>query len=821
MRARAGVAQLRAQVRAPAREHAHELGEPRHRRPEPAAALRGLDRAKLLLARLGPDEMEIARIAAGSRASSRSRSPRPSIGSPCTTRNMRPRSYSPRGTVPGAQCVCTSTDSTAPLAGPSPPQRAQCARWGPGRLQPARRERTPSLLERPRRAATTASIPSDIEPAKAGGPGRPADCAHVSSPGEQETRWQHVAMVGGDRDRGDRRRRHRMRCRGTVLERRGRSRAVLLTHARADGVGRSAVAAARSRAAGRARRTGAAHLPRRAPRRRRRRLPRHEGRRPVPLARGLRLAGDARLGRGREQGHPRVPRSHPAARGDPRAAHRALELRALPASRSRRAAATSSRRTTACRTRPCSTSRTELDATPRVLLDPNTLSKDGTVALGGTSVSEDGKYLAYGSRRGRLATGTPGRCATSRPARTCPTRSSGSSSPAPRGRRTARASSTAATTSRSRARSSPDSNQFQKLYYHKLGTPQADDVLVYERPDDPELNVSAAPSPRTAGTSSINVRKGTQRKNLIAIAELPGHLYRGAMDEPSADRRPTSDLIDDFDAEYAFIGNDGPVFYFHTDNDAPRGRVIAIDAEEPGPRELEDDRSRGGRHARRREPRRRPLRSHLPEGRAIGREGATSSDGKLVREVELPGHRHGGRLRRQARRHRDVLLVHAASPPRHDLPLRRARPARARCSAQPKVKFDPDDYETKQVFYTSKDGTKVPMFLTHKKGLKLDGNEPDAALRLRRLQHPADAGASRSRSSRGWRWAASTRSANLRGGGEYGEDWHQAGTKLQEAERLRRLHRRGRVADREQVHARARSSRSRAAATAACSSARA
>ena len=125
----------------------------------------------------------------------------------------------------------------------------------------------------------------------------------------------------------------------------------------------------------------------------------------------------------------------------------------------------------------------------------------------------------------------------------------------------------------------------------------------------------------------------------------------------------------------------------------------------------------------------------------------------------------------------------------------------------------------KQVFYTSKDGTQVPMFITHKKGLKLDGTNPTLLYGYGGFNISLTPSFSIAHRRRGWRWAASTRMANLRGGGEYGEDWHKAGTKLQQAERLRRLHRRGRVPDRREVHAHATSWPSRAAATAACWSA--
>ena len=116
---------------------------------------------------------------------------------------------------------------------------------------------------------------------------------------------------------------------------------------------------------------------------------------------------------------------------------------------------------------------------------------------------------------------------------------------------------------------------------------------------------------------------------------------------------------------------------------------------------------------------------------------------------------------------RAVSAANAPTPRRFTLspasPRRRASiatiwsPAKASCIRQAKVKFNPDDYEVKQVFYTSKDGTKVPMFITAQEGHQAGRLESDAAVRLRRFQHPADAGVLRSRAWPGWRWAASTR----------------------------------------------------------------
>ena len=131
------------------------------------------------------------------------------------------------------------------------------------------------------------------------------------------------------------------------------------------------------------------------------------------------------------------------------------------------------------------------------------------------------------------------------------------------------------------------------------------------------------------------------------------------------------------------------------------------------------------------------------------------------------------------------------------------------------VKFNPDEYVTTQVFYESKDGTRMPMFITHKKG-QAGRTEPDVALRLRRIQHFDDASVSRSAGVAWMEMGGVYAMANLRGGGEYGEDVASGRHETEEAERVRRLHRRGRVADREPLHQHRRSWRSKGAATADC-----
>ncbi|MCG8408832.1 MAG: prolyl oligopeptidase family serine peptidase [Phycisphaerales bacterium] len=403
-----------------------------------------------------------------------------------------------------------------------------------------------------------------------------------------------------------------------------------------------------------------------------------------------------------------------------------------------------------------------LTDTPRVLLDPNKLSKDGTVSLGNYSISDDGKYLAYGLSDG----GSDWRTFHVRNVKTGKdlrdkiewVKFSGaawtkdgqgffySRFDAPK-----------------KGEKLSGSNYFQKLYYHRLGTPQSEDLLIYHRPDQKDWGFSGSVT-EDGQYLIISIWKGTERKNRIYFKDLS--VQRGGK---------IIQLLDDFDAEYGFLANDGPVFYFQTDLDAPRGRVIAIDTNRPD---------------------RENWRELIPEAKetlqstsVVNNMFVTSylkdahtqvkifgMDGKFVREVELPGigtaSGFGGK-----REHKETFYAYYSfsTPPtvyRYDMTT-----GKSTLFKKPKVDFNPDDYVTSQVFYSSKDGTQIPMFITHKKGLKRDGGNPcylygyggfNISL-TPRFSIP----------NLVWmEMGGIYAQANLRGGGEYGKAWHNAGRLL-------------------------------------------
>jgi prolyl oligopeptidase len=401
------------------------------------------------------------------------------------------------------------------------------------------------------------------------------------------------------------------------------------------------------------------------------------------------------------------------------------------------------------------------DATPRILLDPNTLRADGTAALAGLSPSRDGSLIAYaiaqagsdwsewrirdvaaGKDRPDLVQWTKFTDASWTP--------DGSafyyqSFPVPADKSVLTAK-----------------NENAKLYRHRLGEPQTSDQLVYERPDHPEWVFSAQVSD-DGRFLIIGVDTGDAGKNLLFYEDLQAAQPR------------VVELIDQLTARFVFLGNRGSVFYLQTTDGAPKGRVIAADAA-------------------------RAERSNWKQIVAEQNETLASTqflDGKLVidylkdahaqakvfslddgttREIALPG--VGSATWSAAHSSKDTELFYSfttytapASIYRYD-----ARANKSTLFRQSKLSFDPTLYETEQIFYSSKDGTRVPMFLVHRKGLKRDGQNPTLLYGYGGFNIAMTPGFNPGFLD--WMEMGGVLAvANLRGGSEYGEAWHLAGTK--------------------------------------------
>ncbi len=401
-----------------------------------------------------------------------------------------------------------------------------------------------------------------------------------------------------------------------------------------------------------------------------------------------------------------------------------------------------------------------LDGQPKVLLDPNKLSEDGTVALSGLSISEDGKLLAYGLS----ASGSDWQEWKVRDVETGEDlqdhlkwiKFSGASwTHDNQGFFYSRYDEPNEKTQLE------DVNYYQKLYYHQLGKPQSEDVLIYHRPDQKEWGFSGGVT-EDGRYLIISVWLGTDSKNLVFSKDLTN---------PNAE---VVELINQFEADYSFIDNDDSVFYFRTDLNAPRGRVIAIDTKNPAPENW---------------------REIIPQSaETLESVGILNNQfvadylknahsqikifdlkGAFVREVELPGLGSAGGFDGKRHDTETFYIFTSFTIPgtiyRYDMITGKSTIFR-----QPEVDFNPDDYETKQVFYHSKDGTRVPMFITHKKGIKLDGNNPTYLYAYGGFNASMTPGFSVSLLV--WMEMGGVYAMpNIRGGGEYGEEWHQAGMK--------------------------------------------
>jgi len=407
-----------------------------------------------------------------------------------------------------------------------------------------------------------------------------------------------------------------------------------------------------------------------------------------------------------------------------------------------------------------------LEAEPRILIDPNTWSKDGTIALGEMGFSEDGKYLAYSrSEAGsdwsiwhvlEIATGRQ----------------------LPDELKWTKFSNASWTKDDkgffySRYEQPKPGTEFQslnfnnQLFYHRIGTPQEADVLVYYRAEHPDWQYVGEVS-EDGRYLLISIVVGTDARQRIVVRDLT---------EPYA---MPFDLIDNFEHEFTFLGSEGPRLYFKTDVDAPRRRVIAIDLRRPKKKDWQEIIPQAE--------------NTLTEVSLVGdrfialylKDASTevklfSLAGKFVEDVQLPGIGTAvgftGKRRDGKRTDRETFYSFSslATPPsiyRLDLVTGASRLIR-----RAEAKFDPARYEVKRVFYKSKDGTQVPMFIAHRKGLQLDGNNPTLLYGYGGFNIAVPPAFSISRAF--WMEMGGVYAqANIRGGSEYGEAWHQAGTKL-------------------------------------------
>ena len=392
-----------------------------------------------------------------------------------------------------------------------------------------------------------------------------------------------------------------------------------------------------------------------------------------------------------------------------------------------------------------------------VFLDPNTFSKDGTSSLGGVNFSEDGSIVAYSISEG----GSDWRSVIVMNAITKkimePTlvdiKFSGVSWKGNEGFYYS-------------SYDKPDGSELSaktdqhKLYYHKLGTSQKDDKIIfgadqkrryvggYVTEDNHYLIISAANS--TYG-------------NELYIKDL------------TKENSPIVTIVDNFDTSNNIIENEGSKLFIETDWNAPNSKIVTVDANNPSPQNWKDfipetenvlSPSTGGGYF---------FAHYMKDAVSVVKQ--FDYNGKLVREIQLPGvgsaSGFGGKKKEKKLYYSFTNYITPGSTYSFE-----ADSGVSKVYQTPKIDFNSDDYQSEQVFYTSKDGTKVPMIITYKKGLKLNGKNPTILYGYGGFNVSITPSFSISNAiwmENGGIYAV----ANIRGGGEYGKKWHDAGTKLQ------------------------------------------
>jgi len=398
------------------------------------------------------------------------------------------------------------------------------------------------------------------------------------------------------------------------------------------------------------------------------------------------------------------------------------------------------------------------DGEAEVFLDPNKFSEDGTTSLSGMTFSKSGKKAAYSISEGGsdwrkiLILNAETREITEDTLRDV--KFSGISWKGDEGFYYS-------------SYEKPEGSELSaktdqhRLFYHKLGTNQKDDKLVF--------GATAAQKHRYVGGS---------------VSEDNNYLYISARNSTSGGKLFMMDLtkdnpelitiLDNEETDSYVMENDGSKLFIFTNKDAPNGRIVTADASNPTPENWKDfipetknvlTPSTGGGYF---------FANYMVD--AVSKVKQFDYDGKLVREIELPGIGSAGGF--GAKKEEKVLYysftnyVTPGSIYKYEI-----TEGESELYNKPDIDFDPSAYESKQIFFTSKDGTKVPMIITYKKGVKLDGKNPTILYGYGGFNislTPSFSIANAVWMEQGGVYAV----PNLRGGGEYGKEWHDAGTKM-------------------------------------------
>lgn len=396
-----------------------------------------------------------------------------------------------------------------------------------------------------------------------------------------------------------------------------------------------------------------------------------------------------------------------------------------------------------------------LDADAEVLIDPNKLSKDGSVSLAGLSFSNDGKYASYSISRG----GSDWREIYVMDVDTKELLSdhlmwakftgmawykdgfyySRYEEPEEEDKLKAK-------------------NEFQKLYYHKIGTDQSEDILILEDKNNPKLGFSAQVTDDEKYLL-IYGSQGTSRKNILYLKDLEKN-------------SKIISVFDKFDAQYGVVENIGNKLLVTTNLNAPQTKLILVDPKDPSVNNwkeiipetenvLQSVSFVGGKL----------IANYLKDANSFIT--VHSVEGKKLYNLDLPSvgsaYGFGGKKEEAEVFYTFTSFTYPPTIFRYDIENNKSELFR-----KSDVKFNPGDYETKQVFYKSKDGTEIPLFITHKKGLELNGNNPTLLYAYGGFNASMTPSFSLTRIpilENGGVYAM----ACLRGGGEYGEEWHKAG----------------------------------------------